>query len=452
MSTATDPLLFEVGASASGETTDLLVSSRGGPRRRYHIAGGEPHHYEQFYEELARDYGTRRPRHFDPVAPSVSEPPWKPLITGNLHPKILSGYGDPAVLKTEDGWYLIATSNDAPDAFPILRSADLSTWEPVGFVFEEGQTPEWAAAGRNEADFWAPEMARVGDEYWVSFTGRSRDKVLSIGLARAPTPEGPWSDLGNPLLTGSVIDSHIHVDEDGAPWLFWKRDTNSHWPRPLAGLLRERADLIGLLFDQEQDRRTAAFCAAVQPWANGRRPMERFFLMQPLIRAALANWSKVKQALTEAGCAADIVRDMSTPILAQRLSSDGTSLLGEPVQVLANDLDWEGHLIEGPWVTKQNGRYWLFYAGNDFTSPSYGIGVAVSDTLLGPYIKQSEPLLRSTPNWLAPGHASVSEGPDGQPQLFFHAYHPGTGGYNEFRALLTVGLDFTGDGVKLRPA
>lgn len=348
MSTATDLLLFEVEASASGETTDLLVSWRGGPRRRYHIAGGEPHHYEQFYEELARDYGTRRPRHFEPVAPSSSEPPWKPLITGNLHPKILSGYGDPAVLKTKGGWYLIATSNDAPDAFPILRSADLSTWEPVGFVFEEGQTPEWAAAGRNEADFWAPEMARVGDEYWVSYTGRSRDKVLSIGLARAPTPEGPWSDLGNPLLTGSVIDSHIHVDEDGAPWLFWKRDTNSHWPRPLAGLLRERPDLIGRLFDQEQDQRTAAFCAAVQPWANSRRPMERFFLMQPLIRAALANWSKVKQALIEAGCAADIVRDMSTPILAQRLSSEGTALLGEPVQVLANDLDWEGHLIEGP--------------------------------------------------------------------------------------------------------
>lgn len=451
MSTATELLLFDVEASADGEATELLVSAPGERPRRYRIAGGEPHHYEQFYEELASDFGTRRPRHFEPVAPAASEPPWKPLITGNLHPKILSGYGDPAVLKTEDGWYLVATSNDAPDAFPILRSRDLTAWEPVGFVFEEGSTPEWAAAGRSQADFWAPEMARVGDEYWLSYTGRSKDNVLSIGIARARAPEGPWTDLGQPLLTGSVIDSHIFV-EDGVPWLFWKRDTNSHWPRPLAGLLRERPELIGRLFDQEVDRRTAAFCAAVQPWANGRRPMERFFLMQPLIRAALANWSKVRQALREAGCADDIVRDMSTPILAQRLSADGSALLGEPVQVLANDLDWEGHLIEGPWVTKQDGRYWLFYAGNDFTSPSYGIGVAVSERLLGPYEKQPEPLLRSTPNWLAPGHASVSEGPDGQPQLFFHAYHPGTGGYNEFRALLTVGLRFHGKEVELRPA
>ena len=78
--------------------------------------------------------------------------------------------------------------------------------------------------------------------------------------------------------------------------------------------------------------------------------------------------------------------------------------------MLCNDLDWEGHLIEGPFVTRQEGRYWLFYAGNDFSTPSYGIGVAVADHPLGPYAKQSEPLLRSTREWLAPGHASVAPG------------------------------------------
>ena len=33
-------------------------------------------------------------------------------------------------------------------------------------------------------------------------------------------------------------------------------------------------------------------------------------------------------------------------------------------------------------------------------------------------------------------------GLDRRPQLFFHAFHPGTGGYNAFRALLTTGLRF----------
>ncbi len=38
---------------------------------------------------------------------------------------------------------------------------------------------------------------------------------------------------------------------------------------------------------------------------------------------------------------------------------------------------------------------------------------------------------------------------DGEPQLFFHAFHPGTGGYNTFRALLTVRLAFTAQGVSI---
>jgi hypothetical protein len=231
--------------------------------------------------------------------------------------------------------------------------------------------------------------------------------------------------------------------------LFWKKDSNSLWPRPLARMLRERPDLIERLFDSEEDRRTAAFAAAVQPWAETRRPMERFFLMQPLIHAALASWGKVRAVLREAGCAPEMLESLETPIFAQRLNENGTELTGTRVQVLANDLDWEGHLIEGPWVTKQQGRYWLFYAGNDFTSPAYGIGVAVADDLFGPYEKRPDPLLQSTCEWTAPGHASVAPGLDGEPQLFFHAFHPGTGGYNAFRALLTAKLKFTRDEVSL---
>jgi hypothetical protein len=175
--------------------------------------------------------------------------------------------------------------------------------------------------------------------------------------------------------------------------------------------------------------------------------MVRFFVMQPLIEASLANWTQVRSALIRFGLAPAILEAMTTPIRAQRIAADGRSLVGDSKTVLTNDLDWEGHLIEGPFVTRHEGRYWLFYAGNDFSTPSYGIGVAVADHPLGPFTKQGEPLLRSTREWLAPGHASVAPGLGGKPQLFFHAFHPGTGGYNAFRALLTVGLRFTAERV-----
>jgi hypothetical protein len=444
-----DWLSFTIDAVADGEATDMAVSASDGSRRTYRIAGGEQSHYTAFYHQVAEDFGTRRPHVVEHVPAVQSDPRWRALITDNLSPRILSGYGDPAVLRTNDGYVLIATSNDAPDAFPILRSDDLLHWSPDGFAFPEGESPEWTLAGVKVGDFWAPEIARVSGEYWLTYTARNRDHSLSIGLARSDRPTGPWTDLGRPLLTGGTIDAHLFVAPDGTPTLFWKEDRNGLWPRPLAGLLRAQAELIGRIFESEMDRRTAAFAAAVQPWANGRRPIERFFLMQPFISAALANWPRVRSVLEEIG-ETDLLEAMRTPIFAQQLARDGASLIGERVQVLENDLPWEGHLIEGPWVTHQAGRYWMFYAGNDFTNPAYGIGVAVADDLFGPYVKQAEPLLGSTGEWLAPGHASVAPGLDDRPQLFFHAFHPETGGYNAFRALLTVGLDFSDDGVSLR--
>jgi arabinan endo-1,5-alpha-L-arabinosidase len=460
---------FEVAPIADGEATALAVARAGGGRRLYRIEGGEHHHYLAFYRALARDFGTRNPHVYEgPPLSGAPEPDWRPLIVANLCDRTFAGYGDPAVLKTDDGYILVATSNDAADAFPILHSADLETWTHKGFVFPEGEAPEWAATGRHVGDFWAPEMARVGDEYWLCYTARRKTNALAIGLAKAPSPYGPWRDIGRPLLalgginttglaetpqrplqSGGVIDAHFLIDADGTRYLFWKEDTNGIWPRPLAGLLRERPELIAQLFETEADRRTAAFAAAIQPWANGRRPMERFFLMQPLIEAALDNWPVVRRVLEECGHAGPIVAAMQTPIRGCRLADDGESLVGEPEIVLANDLDWEGHLIEGPWVTRQQGRYWLFYAGNDFATPAYGIGVAVADHPLGPYVKQPEPLLKSTARWWAPGHASVAPGLDGAPQLFFHAFFPGKGGYNEFRALLTARLEFGPQGVEV---
>jgi hypothetical protein len=443
-----------------------------GHDKSYLVPTATQQDFTAFFRELAADFGTRLPHAY---ARASQRPPatfpWRPLLTENVHPQILVGYGDPAVLRTIDGWWLVATSNDAPDAFPLLHSTDLDRWEPKGFIFPSGQEPEWAAKGRNVADFWAPEMARVNGEYWTVFTAREITNALVIGLARAPSPLGPWVDNGAPLVTGKpvnttglgfdpalpqmsggVIDSHLFLDPGGERYLFWKDDTNGIWPRPLGMLLREHPALIDRLFTLEADRRTAAFAAAIVGWANVQRPMTRFFVMQPLIEAALHNWRKVREVLVEFGlAAATILEAMTTPVRAQKIAEDGRSLLGQDRIVLTNDQDWEGHLIEGPFVTFQDGRYWLFYAGNDFSTPAYGIGVAVADHPLGPYTKQSEPLLRSTREWVAPGHASVAPGLDGKPQLFFHAFHPGTGGYNAFRALLTVGLNFSSERVEIVP-
>ncbi|MEA3082118.1 MAG: arabinan endo,5-alpha-L-arabinosidase, partial [Sphingomonadales bacterium] len=397
----TDSPSFSVDARDEGDGVRFDVTAGDGHSASYLTEGRESRHYFDFFRKLHHDFGTRLP-HFFVDRTDFAETPssWQPLLTDNVSPKILAGYGDPAVLKTHDGYYLLATSNDAPDAFPILHSNDLIHWEHKSFVFPAGSEPEWTASGRHVADFWAPEMAKVGKEYWVAYTARQKNNALAIGLARADNPLGPFVDNGAPLLTGKtvnttgvphgavsggVIDSHIFIDADGSRYLFWKDDSNGLWPRPLAMLLRERPELIDRSFARDEDKRSAAFAAAIVPFANSRRPMERFYLMTGMIEAALASWQAVKKALAEFGLAGEILEAMVTPVRAQPIAEDGRSLVGESKIVLANDLDWEGHLIEGPFCTRQEGRYWLFYAGNDFSTPAYGIGVAVADHVLGPY-------------------------------------------------------------------
>jgi len=448
---------FRVGIKAEGSAT-LFTVDDGQHSGSYRVAAPSQDDYAAMFVALATDFGLRPPAMAQPPTdPDPNEAHWRALIVDNLSERTHAGYGDPAVLRIDESWLLTATSNDAADAFPLLFSPDLERWEHRGFIFPEGSTPAWARTGRGVADFWAPEIARVGNEYWAAFTAREADGRLAIGLARAASPWGPWTDNGVPLLSGAadaqgpvgLIDSHIFVDVDGTPFLFWKKDSNGRWPRRLARLLHSRPEWLDQLFPDTASARSAAFSAAVAGWAETRAPMERFFLMQPLIEAVLHHWSAVRPLLGTITGTEEIVAALTTSVHARQLAPDGCGFVGEERIVLTNDQPWEGHLIEGPFVTRQDGRYWLFYAGNDFSTPAYGIGVAVSDHPLGPYVKQPEPLLRSGRDWWAPGHASVAPGPDGSPQLFFHAFRPGQCGYNAFRALLTARLDFGANGVRL---
>src|SRR5689334_300996 len=146
---ADSSLSFTVDAQAQDDGFRIAVQTSDQRQRTYLIPTATQQDFSAFYRDLADDFGTHHPHIF---ANQLEHPPaslrWRPLLTENVHPKILVGYGDPAVLKTGNDYWLVATSNDAPDAFPILHSNDLEHWEPKGFVFHEGDEPVWAAKGR----------------------------------------------------------------------------------------------------------------------------------------------------------------------------------------------------------------------------------------------------------------------------------------------------------------
>lgn len=412
----------------------------------YEFGGQEPGDFLALYGRIAADFGIRA-REVN-VSAGGGECGGRVLLDKNVSPGILYGYGDPAVYRCDQVYYLYVTSNDAPDAFPILCSSDLATWTHEGFVFPRDHMPDWVESRPQFSDFWAPELQRVGDRYLLCFTARNKQDELCVGLAWSDDPAGPFNALDAPLIEGGVIDAHLFVSADREPILYWKEDSNDRWPALLVEMLVEGIVEPTLLFAEEEDRRTAELIVGLWPWISSLPPMQRFSALQPLIDACVYRFAQVRDRLGQVAGAEAVAAAMSTPIFAQRLSPDGTRLLGEKQVVLVNDQPWEGHLIEGPWLTKQEELYYLFYAGNDFSTPDYGIGVAVGPTPLGPFEKKAQPLLTSAAGMSGPGHPSIAQGLDGNPHLFFHAF-PGKTGYKEFRALLTAGLRFSGGEVEI---
>jgi hypothetical protein len=454
----TDQMACSFEIKSTGAQVDATKERTYVLDNRDHIA------YLDFFEELSKDFGLRLALNRKPEKRKEFNATYREVLTHNVSPGMLYGYGDPAVIKVNEhpngagGYFLLTTSNDAPNSFPILFSEDLVEWQFVDYVFPEGNKPLWASDGEGQSDYWAPEMHKVKNEYRIYFVAREKVNLeLCIGVARAVKPDGPFYADDLPLLRGNVIDPHLFVENDAA-FLYWKEDNNDIWPRLLLDLLYDHPEMVSQLFNEKEDLIAVSFIVSLWPWVRLLEPMERFQAIQLFIEIITSDYTvyydrmkviaettlHLKEKLIS------ILNYMKTPVFAQQLSADGSAIIGERIRILENDLAWEAHLVEGIWITKQGEKYYLFYAGNDFSTSHYGIGVAIGDSPIGPFKKMPKQLLQSTRDWWAPGHPSLVHTPDGQTELFLHAFFPGKAGYKQFRALLSIQLQFTGEGVYIK--
>jgi len=77
--------------------------------------------------------------------------------------------------------------------------------------------------------------------------------------------------------------------------------------------------------------------------------------------------------------------------------------------------------IEGPWMFKRNGTYYLEYSASGTQWLSYATGVYTAKSPLGPFTySPRNPLMRKTTGIVTgPGHGSVVKGPDGNWWAFY---------------------------------
>jgi hypothetical protein len=135
-----------------------------------------------------------------------------------------------------------------------------------------------------------------------------------------------------------------------------------------------------------------------------------------------------------------------THLWSARLSSDGVTIVTNPVEVLSEDAAWQAPAMEGPTMVLNGGVYYLFYGANNWDSASAAIGYARCTTPLGPCTDWTTvtPWLQSSGSALGPSGPDVFTDSSGATRLAYHAWNGCVGYPNCNRALWITPLSFAG--------
>lgn len=327
--------------------------------------------------------------HDEGIPPRAGQPPGPRTYTNPVY----AGYfADPFVWEHRGVYYAVGTGEaeacgavaDAPGGrvFPLLCSEDFVTWGPLDNALVRPDP----ALGHS---FWAPEVAFHEGTFFLYYSVGLEDKHHQLRVASSTRPDGPYRDVGRPLLAPRdvpfAIDPHPYRDADGRWYLFYARD----------------------FLDTEGGCR-AGTALAVQALDG----MDRLAGGEHVVLRAGCDW--------------------------QRFQRDRP--------MYGRVFDW--HTLEGPCVRRREGHYYCFYSGGRWETDNYGVDYAEAEHVTGPY--SSPPgldgprVLRSVAGRvLGPGHNSVVVGPDGTTEyLAYHAWGPDRAA----RRLCLDRLTWTADG------
>ena len=226
--------------------------------------------------------------------------------------------------------------------------------------------------------------------YYAGLSGQFSPSIHCVGVATAPVPGGPFTDWG-PLSNG-VLDNSGRPIGCGDNAGYGNID-----PAPFVNVDTDGRRAYLYVSTDNACPPASASCNDTDSTVSTVRPTISVIpLSQDLLHAAGSR---------------------------QPLFSGGPQ-------------SWEqapwAMVVEGPWMEKRNGVYYLFYSGGDWTH-NYAMGDARMPTPTGPATKDpNNPILHGTDQVYGPGGGSTITGPSGGNWMLYHAK---LGGYNQPRQL-----------------
>ena len=251
-------------------------------------------------------------------------------------------------------------SNDKGDQFGMkdyhVLSFDRSNCSKVvdhGEVLNVKDVP-WASK-----QMWAPDAAFKNGTYYLYFPARDKADVFRIGVAKGPSPIGPFKAEPQPIAGSYSIDPAVFVDDDGRAYMYFG----------------------GLWGGQLQNFRTGAY--------------------DPRGSAPGADENALGPRFAKLG--------------ADMLSFDGAVTeisIVDPAQKPLKQGDNQRRFFEGVWMHKYDGTYYLSYSTGD----THYLVYATANTLGGPFTYRGR-LLNPVAGWTT--HHSILQF-NGKWYLFYH--------------------------------
>lgn len=278
---------------------------------------------------------------------------------------------DPSILYVQDeksdlnGQYILFGTNNTR-SFNCYKSSDLVNWTFCSVAFQP-KNYSWGTR-----TLWAPEAIYDAEkELYYLFYSASNTAIADAGLAPdtfdacmlnvavSEKPEGPYLEYGEYLLrqekaeTGETVNMVELAAAVSKPWLDWEKMLEAV---------------------PEEDKVDCNYFIGIDP-SPYVAPDGTKYLYFTRDRSGLVQhtWVWVMK-----------MKDWATPAVDE----NGTIIMKQLTFADTGGYEQMGNAInEGPQMTYYNGKYYLQFSVNSYTTSAYCVGLAVGDNPMGPFRK-----------------------------------------------------------------
>ncbi len=428
----------------------------------------------------------------------------KSMVTVNVYPAG-SGFGnpllpgmfpDPHILYDGGRFYIYATSmENSKGAY-----GRASVWVSDDFVNWTMKLTNWPEYGKFGGEIWAPDFIRKEDKYYQFIT---RSGGYDTWIAVADHPEGPWRNLredntaivsarGNAgrIVPGYNMDAQPFIDDDGQAYMYWG------WSESMAAKLTP--DLKNIDGDVHFLKGTKWLPnnGTLPQWLTvdlGKPLQLTRIVTSPEFRNARygylleisddsVNWRLMADRRSNTDRAGegytDIVNDkgrfvritmtecgghwaglydfsvfsgenkvsLDKPVSASSTRGSGS----EPFKAVDNSNGPNiEDFVEGSYMIKRNGIYYLLYSTGALHDGSYSVHYAMAKNPLGPFTRPDPNIIirkNKEETTLGPGHNSILRFADRYYIVYHQHNQPHVDAGGVFRQTCADLMEFNDDG------